>query len=96
MKPTPTPVSRNDPDEQVLERILTTLDDSGPMPIDEIVKVLHLYEHPAAEKILNMAIGDGMVEPLKEKQLVQIGEFGRIVARDIRDSRGAMKGGTDL
>jgi hypothetical protein len=86
MRSLPTPVSETDPEKMVLERILTTLDDHGPMFIDDVIEQLHLYEHPAAEKILGMAIGDGMIQESEAEGKIEVNSFGRDVANDIRQS----------
>lgn len=86
MQQTPTPVDSKDPEELVLERILSTLEQFGPMPLETIIEDLHLFQHPAAEKILGTAIGDGMIAEDAKAGKVMINELGREVGKDIRKS----------
>ncbi len=86
MQQTPTPVESKDPEELVLERILSTLEQFGPMPLEKIIEELHLFQHPSAEKILGTAIGDGMIAEDDKAGNVMINELGREVGKDIRRS----------
>jgi len=94
MQSPPVPVAESDSEEIVLERILSTLEQQGPMQMDEIVEKLHLYEHPAAEKILYMAMSDGMIQ-MRDQQAgtVAVTDFGYKVAHDIQMSMGVSKHG---
>jgi Mn-dependent DtxR family transcriptional regulator len=81
-------VDRNDTEQRVLERILSMLEQSGPMPLDDMVKKLYLYTHPAAERILQMATGDGLIEVDRSSNIVRLRHLGREVGQNIRQSQG--------
>ena len=86
MSKIPVPIAVGDTEETVLMRILSTLDLLGPKPVDELIDELRLYQHPAAEKILRMAIGDGMIEAADIGGRLKINQFGLDVDRKMRSS----------
>ena len=78
------PVGESDSEQLVLERILRALDELGSIPLDDLVGQLGLYRHPSAEKILQMAISDGLIDADVDNNIIRIGDLGRKVGNSIR------------
>lgn len=59
------------------------------MQLEAIVRMLELYSHPAAEKILSMAMADGMIVKDPKSGDISVNDFGRKISEEIRQSMGA-------
>ena len=81
------PVDKDDSEEQVLGRILSTLDELGPMPFGSLIQELRLFDHPAAANVLVSATNDGLIEVDRESAMVRIKRLGRDVGATIRQDR---------
>ena len=83
------PVTEEDSDELVLERILENVERLGKVDVDSLIEGAELYRNQAAEKILSMAISDGMIRVEDEKAgTLAINQIGREIAQELRSSRG--------
>ena len=81
-------VEPSDPPEVVLLKVLTILERSGELPVEQLALVPGLREHREAEKVLDSAAADGIIQLHDDNSVVSIGEFGRAVANDIRQHLG--------
>ena len=82
------PVTEEDSDELVLERILENVERLGTIDVDSLIEGAELYRNGAAEKILSMAISDGMIRLEDEKKgTLAINQIGREIAQELRSSR---------